>query len=120
MSLNETSNNKAYLLGRLFSVLEKAQVDANRGIKSTISEKYLSSASSTPGKIFPILLNLSTYHTAKSDYGAKSKKDIEEILGKLEVEENPFPKHLTTDEQGIFYLGYYHQNPVNYKSKEDK
>lgn len=120
MSLNSESNNKAYLLGRLFSVLEKVQRDANPGIKSTISEKYLSSASSTPGKIFPIILNLSTYHIAKSDYGTKSKKEIEDILDKLEVEDNPFPKHLTTDEQGIFYLGYYHQNPVNYKTKEDK
>lgn len=120
MALNPESNNKAYLLGRLFSVLEKAQKDANPGIKSTISEKYLPAACSTPGKVFPILLNLSMSHTAKSEYGARSRKNIEEIMAKFEVENNPFPKTFKLDDQAIFYLGYYQQNPENYKKTKEE
>jgi CRISPR-associated protein Csd1 len=32
----------------------------------------------------------------------------------LDVEKNPFPSHLTLDEQGIFVLGYYHQRAAFY------
>lgn len=117
MSLNKDSNDKAYLLGRLFSVLEKTQKDANPGIKATIAEKYLSSASSTPAKIFPMLFKLSTHHIAKSDYGIRSKKEIGEIMDKLEIDLNPFPQNISLDEQGKFYLGYYQQNIENYKGK---
>ena len=28
-----------------------------------------------------------------------------------------FPKHLTLEEQGAFYLGYYHENQELYKKK---
>lgn len=122
MSLNEESGDKIYLLGRLFSVLEKLQTDANSGIKATIAEKYLASAGSTPAKIFPLLLKLSTYHIAKSEYGTYSKMSIEKIMDKLEIDSNPFPSSVTLDEQGKFYLGYYQQNIENYKrkSKEEK
>lgn len=118
MALNKDSNNKSYLLGRLFSVLEKTQRDANPEIKSTIADKYLSSACSTPGKVFPTILKLSTYHIAKAKYGYLTKKNIEEIMSKFDVEDNPFPKTLKTDEQAIFYLGYYQQNKENYNSKD--
>lgn len=117
MGLNKESCNKGYLLGRLFATLEKVQRDANPGLKSTIAEKYLSSACATPAKIFPFLLNLSNNHMAKLDYGIKYKKLIAEILDKIEPE-NVFPSNFTPDQQGNFYLGYYHQNNENFKKKE--
>ena len=40
MSLNEECNDAAYVLGRLFSVLESIQTDANPEIKSTIRDRY--------------------------------------------------------------------------------
>ena len=53
MSLNTETDNKAYVLGRLFAVLEKAQLDASETkLKSTIKDKYFTSASATPGKYF--------------------------------------------------------------------
>ena len=39
VSLNEASNNPAYVLGRLFSIYENVQQAANRGIKATIKDK---------------------------------------------------------------------------------
>ena len=120
LSLNENSNNKAYILGRLFAVLEKIQKDANPSIKSTIRDKYFSSASTTPAATFPTLLQLAQHHISKLDYGVYYDKLIGEILDKLAVEDNPFPKNLSLDEQGIFYLGFYHQRNWLYKGKDSQ
>jgi len=122
VSLNEQSQNRAYVLGRLFAVLEKAQQDANQGIKSTIKDRYFTSACATPASVFPVLLRLSKHHTLKSEYGSISERRICDLMDKLDVENNPFPAHLSLDDQGIFILGYYHQVKAIYakKEKEDK
>jgi CRISPR-associated protein Csd1 len=114
VSLNEQSNNRPYVLGRLFAVLEKAQLDANANIKATIKDRYFTSACATPASVFPVLLRLSNHHIAKSDYGHISERRIQELMDKLDLDSNPFPAHLSLDEQGIFILGYYHQKKANY------
>lgn len=58
MALNEECKDVSYLLGRLFSVLESIQLDANPGIKATIRDRYFNSACTTPASIFPILIKL--------------------------------------------------------------
>lgn len=118
VALNEESNNKAYVLGRLFATLEKAQQDANPGINATIRDRYFTSACATPGAVFPVLLRLSQHHIAKATYGGVSDKRIEQLLLKLDVENEPIPVHLSLNEQGVFILGYYHQKNANYKKKE--
>jgi CRISPR-associated protein Csd1 len=45
---------------------------------------------------------------------------MQEIMDLLDVNNNPFPSHLTLDEQGIFVLGYYHQRADFYKSKNNQ
>lgn len=117
LSLNENTNNKAYLLGRLFAVLEKAQKESNPNINTTIRDKYFSSACATPAAVFPTLFALAQYHIAKFDYGYYYDNMIADIMDKLDIDNEPFPKNLTLDEQGIFYLGYYHQRNSLYKSK---
>jgi CRISPR-associated protein Csd1 len=118
LSLNENTKIKVYHLGRLFAVLEKVQKDANPGIKSTIRDKYFSSASTTPATTFPTLLSLAQHHISKLEYGIYYDKMIGEIMDKLKVEDNPFPRYLTLDEQGVFYLGFYHQRNLLYKGKD--
>ncbi len=118
VSLNEQSSNKAYLLGRLFAVLEKAQQDANPGLNATIKDRYFTSACATPASVFPLLLRLSNHHVSKSNYGFLSERRISDIMDKLEVEQNPFPARLNLDDQGIFILGYYHQQRANYVKKD--
>jgi CRISPR-associated protein Csd1 len=118
VALNEQSENKAYVLGRLFAVLEKAQQDASPGIKATIKDRYFTSACATPASVFPVLLRLSNYHISKSDHGYISDRRISELMEKLDVSNNPFPSHLSLDDQGIFILGYYHQQKANYAKKE--
>jgi len=120
MALNTESTHQAYLLGRLFAVLEKAQIDAlGKDINATIKDRYFTSACATPATTFPILLRLAQHHIAKAEYGYVSDRRIGEIMEKLEIENNPFPKHLNLDEQGIFVLGYYHQRTDFYTKKLD-
>lgn len=118
VSLNKDSKNKAYVLGQLFSVLEKAQKDANPGIKATIKDRYFSSACATPGIVFPNLLRLSNYHTAKAEYGKNMEWKKRDLLSRLEVNDEPFPVRLNLEEQGLFILGYYHQDKDNYVKKD--
>lgn len=121
MNLNEKSTNKAYLLGRLFSVLEKAQQDAAAPSKlnATIKDRYFTAACASPASVFSILLRLSQHHISKAKYGYVSDRQIEEIMNLVSMDDQPIPKHLSLDEQGIFVLGYYHQRQALYTKKEN-
>jgi CRISPR-associated protein Csd1 len=116
VSLNENNKNPAYLLGRLFSLLEKVQKDALGSINASIRDRYFGAASATPGSVFPLLLRLSRHHIAKAEYGNVSDRKIQEVMNGLEAK--PFPAHLNMEEQGLFILGYYHQNQANYTKNE--
>lgn len=114
VGLNEQTDNRAYILGRLFAVLEKAQEDAAGGqLNTTIKDRYFTSACATPGAIFPTLLKLSQHHIAKADYGYISDRRITELLEKVDV----FPSTHSLEEQGLFILGYYQQKPAFYQKK---
>ena len=121
MGLNEESNDVAYVLGRLFSVLESIQTDANPGIKSTIRDRYFNSACATPASVFPVLFKLKNSHIKKLEREKESakvyyEKLLTQIVGKLEM----YPKRLSLEEQGRFILGYYHQMQKKYEKREDK
>jgi len=117
MSLNEQSAIPAYLLGRLFAVLEKVQQEAIGDVNASIKDRYFTSACASPASVFPILLRLSQHHISKVGAYYHDKR-IEEILNKLDVENNPIPAHLSLDEQGIFVLGYYHQRKDLWTSRK--
>jgi CRISPR-associated protein Csd1 len=120
MSLNEQSTNPAYVLGRLFAVLEKVQQEAIGDVNASIKDRYFTSACASPASVFPILLRLSQHHISRAEYGYVSDRRIQDILGLLDVEKNPIPARLSLDEQGIFMLGYYHQRADLYTSKSNK
>lgn len=122
MSLNEQSTQPAYLLGRLFAVLEKAQQDAAAPAKlnATIKDRYFTAACASPASVFPVLLRLSQHHISKAEFGHRSDRMIESILNLLEIKEHPIPAHLNLDEQGVFVLGYYHQRAAFYVPKSAK
>lgn len=121
MGLNEESKEPAYVLGRLFSVLESIQLDANPGIKATIRDRYFNSACATPASVFPVLVKLKNSHMKKLEREKASSKIyyeqlLTEIIGKLDE----YPKRLSLEEQGQFILGYYHQVQRKYQKKEEK
>jgi CRISPR-associated protein Csd1 len=114
MGLNERSAVPAYLLGRLFAVLEKVQLEAIGNVNASIKDRYFTTACASPRTVFPTLLTLAQRHIAKAQYGYISDRRIQDILNLLDVEKNPIPSRLTLDEQGVFVLGYYHQRAAFY------
>ncbi|HLO16970.1 MAG TPA: type I-C CRISPR-associated protein Cas8c/Csd1 [Anaerolineales bacterium] len=108
MSLNEQSTVPAYVLGRLFAVLEKVQQEAVGDVNASIKDRYFTSACASPASVFPILLRLSQHHISKVGAYYHDKR-IENILNLLDIQNNPIPAHLSLDDQGAFVLGYYHQ-----------
>lgn len=120
MSLNEQSTLPAYVLGRLFAVLEKVQQEAIGDVNASIKDRYFTSACASPASVFPILLRLSQHHVSKAEFGRARDNRIEAILNLLDVEKNPIPSHLSLDEQGVFVLGYYHERKDLWTSKSKK
>ena len=122
VSLNETSANIPYTLGRLFSVLETIQESANPGINATIKDKYFNSAAATPAAIFPILINLAQKHLKKLRRNNTGlvifyDKQLTDLCSR--IGEN-YPSRMNLPQQGSFQLGYYHQTQARYQKKEEK
>ena len=119
LALNEASENRAYVLGRLFAILEELQLKAIINIKATIKDRYFTSACATPAVVFPLLLRLSNFHKAKSD-GENRYFDIMKtrLLSKLDIDNDPLPIRLSLQDQGIFILGYYHQVQARYNGNK--
>ena len=115
--LDKENTNPGYLCGRLFAVLENLQYAANG--QDSIRSSYMNAASSTPSAVFSTVLKLSNTHYGKL---AKDKKGLaiffdkqkEEILHLL----SDFPDTLELQDQGRFFIGYYHQK--NYKENNQE
>lgn len=116
MSLDTERRETAYLLGRLFAVLEKAQLDALGKVNATIKDRFFSAASATPASVFPRLLRLSQHHIEKAEYGNVSDRRISEIMEHI----NDFPNHMNLQNQGLFAIAYYQQKNALYRKKETK
>lgn len=120
VGLNEETNDTAYVLGRLFAVLEAVQEEANPGVNATIRDRYFNSACATPGAVFPILMKPKNSHIRKIERQKIGKKVyLENLLTQLMGKIEDFPKRLTLEEQGHFILGYYHQVQKRYEKKEE-
>ncbi|WHZ24973.1 MAG: CRISPR-associated protein, Csd1 family [Nitrospira sp.] len=128
MSLDEDNTDVAYLLGRLFFVLEEAQWAAhstktNPGTNSTIRDRFYGAASATPITVFPQLLRLYPHHISKAAKSGRKgiavclEKLVDGITTKLPAK-NPFPSYMAVSEQGRFAVGYYHQRHDFFSSNQ--
>lgn len=126
MKLNEDTEYVPYVLGRIFEILEEIQeqkigkTDSEKTV--TIKDRYFNSASTTPSVVFPQMLRLANSHLnvlKRHNKGmqVKLEKSLSELCNKIH---SSFPKHLSLEDQGIFMLGYYHQQQKRYEKKEDK
>lgn len=118
LMLDKSNTNQGYLCGRLFAVLARIQEEAN-GI-SSIRERYMNAASSTPSSVFATILNLSSHHLENiSNEGKKVfyEKLKQEIIDKISAD--GFPAHLDLQDQGRFFVGYYHQRQDFFTQKEE-
>ena len=116
--LDKDNTNQGYLCGRLFAVLDKIQEEANN--QHSIRERYMNSASSTPAAVFSTILNLSNHHfdnlknEGRKIYFEKLKQ---EIISKIDAE--GFKPQLDLQDQGRFFIGYYHQRQDFFTKNEE-
>lgn len=123
MALNETFDNPAYLLGRLFGAYTYAEQSyQKRG--AGLRQKYVGAASATPARVFPVLMrgyehNLAALRKAggkKAGSGVKADRAVASILDRLAGD---LPTTLPLEEQGCFFIGFYHQISAFYARAED-
>lgn len=116
--LDKDNTNQGYLCGRLFAVLDKIQEEANN--QHSIRERYMNSASSTPATVFSTILNLSNHHAENlKNEGRKIyfEKLKQEIINKIDAD--GFKAQLDLQDQGRFFIGYYHQRQDFFTKNEE-
>ncbi len=123
VGLNTETNNQAYLLGRMFSLLENIQETSTGGqLNTTIKDQYLNSMCSTPALVMAQLLKLKESHMKKlrrdkPGLAITLDQQLMEIIYRLEIQ---IPRQLSLEEQAVFMLGYYHQTQKRYEIKQEK
>lgn len=117
MALDKEQPSIGYQLGRLFSVLERIQEEANPGLNATIRERYYGSACSSPVMVFGTLMRLKNHHLAKLENKGRAI-NLERLVGEIVARFDDFPPHLDLHEQGRFAIGYYHQRQDFFTKKD--
>ena len=123
MALDETAEDVAYLLGRLFGAYvyaEKSYQDRGAGLR----QKYMGAASATPARVFPVLMrgyehNLASLRKAggqKAGAGVKADRAVAAVIDRLS---DDLPAALPLEAQGRFFIGFYHQISAFYAKAED-
>jgi CRISPR-associated protein Csd1 len=108
VELDDQQTDVAYRCGRLFALLEKAQIAAlGKELNSTIKDRFFAAASATPALIFPRLFRLNTHHLAKLKQG--SRGFYTNAFGELMGEPFAFPRQLSLEQQGRFFIGYFQE-----------
>lgn len=112
VSFDPERTDQPYLLGRLFAVIEKAQEEAVPGTNATVKDRYLASAAATPSLVFHLLLKNQTNHIAKlrKDQEKKGRAVyLERMTQDIIALFDDYPKTQSSEQQGLFMIGYYHQ-----------
>lgn len=128
MALDEGATDVAYLLGRLFGAYVYAEKSyQDRG--ASLRDKYMGSASATPARVFPVLMrgyehNLSSLKKAggnKAGAGVRADRAVAAILAALPggEAEGAMPAALPLEDQGRFFIGFYHQLSAFYAKPEE-
>ena len=120
VSLNESSTNIPYTLGRLFSIYEAVQQAANPGINTTIKDKYFNSASLYHPRLSSLFLTSSVRNICVSCESISKFILISKSARSWIFCTKSYPARLNLPQQGSFDLGYYHQTQKRYTKKEDK
>lgn len=127
-TMNDKNDKPGYLLGRLFACIERMQYLALDQVNASITNRYFSSASSTPRLVFPALLDSLEKHYFKK---AQRKKpgsafmvqrhvcEIQTLFGQVMDPEQGYPARFTPLEQGLFMVGYHTQRGL-YLPRKDK
>ena len=125
MGLDERATDPAYLLGRLFGAYAYAEKShQERG--ASLRQRYIGAASASPARIFPVLMrgyehNLASLLKAggqKYGAGVKADRAVASVVACLPGA-GELPATLPLEEQGRFFIGFYHQFSAFYAKAED-
>lgn len=124
MTLDTANMDIGYRLGRLFAIVERVQEEAVPGANATVRDRFFGSATATPGRTFPIILKnaqhgLAKIRKEKPNWAVSLEKRIQEIVGGIDAATG-FPASMTTENQGMFILGYYQQRQDFFTKKDNK
>jgi CRISPR-associated protein Csd1 len=112
--LEPENNNPAYLCGRLLAVLESIQQSAIPGVNATITDRFYGTASSAPASVFGHLIRGAMAHLGKlRKEKAATYEALRRRLAEVQSPLKTFPKILTLEQQGLFGLGYFHQQAAD-------
>ena len=123
MALDKDFDNIGYVLGRLFSLLERIQEQAQgRGLNKTIRDTYFGAATSSPLVTFKRLQGLAIHHLAKIRNSGKNTTWLEQLMQEVSghIPAQGIPSILNLEDQGRFFIGYYHQRQDFFVKNEDK
>lgn len=126
--------NDARRLGRLFALIERAQLTAlGDEINATVKDKFLSAAAATPRQVFSGLLEAAENHHLKrlrnghsdahwiAESAKKSGLSVSQVARRVGAALNAdigrlagtfgdgFPAQHTIEDQGLFLVGYYQE-----------
>lgn len=125
VALDMANTNKGYILGRLFAVYEEVQRAALGGnVNATIKDKFYGSASATPQKVFAALSSGSQNHFSKLKKQSPGRAvNLEKLLMTITdlmvPGDDPIPVSLSSAEQALFGIGYYHQRSDFFRKHDD-
>ncbi len=111
--LDPTCAISAYVCGRLMAEYENLQRTSSGGVNSSVLDRYFSLASTYPAAAFPKIEDLGLKHLRKlrrdrpSAATAIDRRLLD--LHQLLAAKSPYPSRLSLEDQGVFFVGYYHQ-----------
>ncbi len=109
MALDTANDDPAYLLGRLFAVIETAQVMVIANVNATVGDRGFKAALMMPASQFPSLMKRLQAYCGKLRRVGRGQT-IEPLAQDIVSRLNGFPRALGLQAQGRFILGYYHQS----------
>ncbi len=114
-SLNNAETNSAYILGRIFALLETYNSGMNNPqYPHLFRERLYRTASTTPSKIFPILADSFQSHFLQKNAVLKER---DKLLSQYLFHATQFPVYLNPEQQGLLAMGYYHQRQLLFRQK---
>ncbi len=125
VALDTTNANQGYVLGRMFAIMEYTQRAAIGDANSTIRDRYIGAASSTPARAFGPLMRNFENHLAKL---MKNQPGLGIYLERLFNDavvllpgggEEVVPATLGANDQINFFVAYHQQKQELWKSRKD-